>query len=1101
MPRSPNPSLREAAAAEITVSLPLFADCRATSRRRRVLLTDPAIDPLAHCRRLLESRLGRERAVTVLHPRAGREESAMRRPTRSPGGALTVHGLKELVGRLADRERQRTEAEVQADLRSLLLAAPFQLEEGDLEVVTLEAQVGDRRRIDVEAGTTVFEVKRDLRKGKVRDDAIVQLAGYVAERERRMGRRYVGVLTDGAEWRAYRLREGKLDEAATFSVKNPKAQLESLLVWLEGLLATTQKIPPLPSEIAARLGQGSSSHALDRASLRDLYALSKDLPAVKMKRELWARLLTTALGSQFEDSDELFVEHTLLVNSAEIIAHAVLGLEVQDLSPASLLSGEKFSQAGVHGVVEHDFFDWVIDTDEGGPFVRTLARRLARFDWAAVEHDVLKVLYESVISAETRKKLGEYYTPDWLAEAMVEEIVDRPLEQRVLDPACGSGTFLFHAVRRFLAAADEAGRSIRESIDGVSDHVLGIDLHPVAVTLARVTYILALGRERLADPSRGPIQVPVFLGDSMQWQQKKLTLFTAGFLVIQIEGEAANLFSLELRLPGVLLEDAARFDRLIEALTAKATDRDPGSRRPPIGTLFQRFGVAEDLQPSVQSTFDLLCRLHDEHRNHIWGYYIRNLARPVWLSQPDNRVDVLIGNPPWLAYRHMPSDLQEQFRSMSDARGLWHGAKVATHQDLSGLFVARTIELYLEIGGRLGFVLPNAALDRAQFGGFRTGVYPGPKDPVQIRFERPWDLRRLRPHFFPRGAAVISGQRVRQEGQRKLPAESEQWTGKIPRKLEQWADVRQVVEREIARTIRPDPSNPSPYKPRFRQGATLLPRVLFMVEEAPRGPLGLASGTVRVHSVRSASEKPPWKDLEPLEGVVESEFVYPAYLGEHVLPYRSLPPGRTVLPWVRGELLGDGDSRLERYPRLAAWWKKAEEQWLQYRSSDRLTLVGQVDYHGKLSAQHPIPSLRIVYNASGMHLCAATVNDSRAVIDKKLYWATAATRDEAAFLLAVLNTATVTTLIRPLMSYGKDERDVDKYIWMLPIPSFDPSNPLHARLVALAAELEEEVGQLELDESKYFVSLRRQLRKFLANHPKGQEIERLVAKLLTAADG
>jgi hypothetical protein len=59
----------------------------------------------------------------------------------------------------------------------------------------------------------------------------------------------------------------------------------------------------------------------------------------------------------------------------------------------------------------------------------------------------MKVLYESVIAPDTRHRLGEYYTPDWLAAAMVEKAVDDPLQQRVLDPACGSGTFLFQAVR------------------------------------------------------------------------------------------------------------------------------------------------------------------------------------------------------------------------------------------------------------------------------------------------------------------------------------------------------------------------------------------------------------------------------------------------------------------------------------------------------------------------------------------------------------------------------------------------------------------------------------------------------------------------------
>lgn len=58
--------------------------------------------------------------------------------------------------------------------------------------------------------------------------------------------------------------------------------------------------------------------------------------------------MTTALGTQSEDSDELFVEHTYLVNTAEIIAQALVGFDLQSIAPASLLSGGKFEEsAGV----------------------------------------------------------------------------------------------------------------------------------------------------------------------------------------------------------------------------------------------------------------------------------------------------------------------------------------------------------------------------------------------------------------------------------------------------------------------------------------------------------------------------------------------------------------------------------------------------------------------------------------------------------------------------------------------------------------------------------------------------------------------------------
>jgi RecB family endonuclease NucS len=113
--------------------------------------------------------------------------------------------LQQLLACLISRDTLRSEADVQADIRQLLLSAPLQLHEDDLRIVHMEAQLGDGRRIDVEVGSAVVDVKRDLRKGKVRANAVQQLAGYVQARGEQTGRRYVGILTGGAEWRCHHL--------------------------------------------------------------------------------------------------------------------------------------------------------------------------------------------------------------------------------------------------------------------------------------------------------------------------------------------------------------------------------------------------------------------------------------------------------------------------------------------------------------------------------------------------------------------------------------------------------------------------------------------------------------------------------------------------------------------------------------------------------------------------------------------------------------------------------------------------------------------------------------------------------------------------------
>ena len=1000
--------------------------------------------------------------------------------------------MLQLLRRLVSRDSPRTEAEVQADIRSLLLSAELQLDEDDLEIVLLESPLGDRRRIDVEIGSAVIEVKRDLRRGRVRSDAIDQLAGYVQARAEQTGRRYIGMLSDGAEWVCYDLQAGELVQVATITVGEGQVELDRLLVWLEGVLATARGISPTASEISARLGAGSSAHQLDRAAIAALYEANRNFPSVRMKRGLWSRLLTSTLGTQFDDSDDLFVEHTLLVNSAEIIAHSVLGIGVEDVSATGLLSGELFENSGIYGVVEQDFFDWVAEVPGGEPFIRSLARRLARFDWTSVEQDVLKVLYESVIGAETRKRLGEYYTPDWLAGLVVDEVITEPLATRVLDPACGSGTFLFQAIRKYVLAAQAAGIGVADLLRGVTRSVIGMDLHPVAVTLARVTYILAIGRELLTHAERGPLFIPVYLGDSVQWSGQSTNLWNAGNLVVPVE-DAAELFVSELRFPDRLLEDTTMFDDLVEGMADMAARRQPGDRIPSLGPLFQRLGVPASTHDIVASTFRTMCSLQDEGRNHIWSYYVRNLARPLWLSRPGNQVDAIVGNPPWLAYRHMPADMQDTFRAMSDERGLWHGAENATHQDLSALFVVRAVELYLRPGGRLGMVMPNAVVDRDHYAGFRRGDYVARSSNTHIAYSESWDMRRIRPHFFPRGSSVIFGNRSQTSA--PMPLQAQIYSGRVPRGAASLQEVEPHLQR-AAGVLTLSTLTSSPYRTRFRQGAIFSPRLCFLVDRQQVGPLGVVAGSARIISSRGANEKLPWKQLPSVEGVIEERFLRPLYSGETLLPYRTRPPLLAVVPEVSRELLRTEDA-IEFYPGLADWWRKCEALWMAHRTSERLTLIQQLDYMGKLASQFPTAPFRVIYNTAGMHVAAAKVADPRGIIDSNLYWCAVRSEDEANYLCAVLNSPVATEFVRPLMSYGKDERHVHKHIWKLPIPEYDGQVGTLRRLSELGALAENLAGRADLNLDLHFAASRRRIRNALALNDEAREIDDLVYELLS----
>ncbi|NYF59354.1 class I SAM-dependent methyltransferase [Micromonospora purpureochromogenes] len=996
--------------------------------------------------------------------------SSSRPQVRAPDGFPP--SLQPLLARIADRRAARTEATLQADIRQLLLAGDFGLFDSHLDV-DLEAPVGGGRRIDIEVGYTIIEVKRRLQTGRPLLEAERQLGGYVRSRSLESGQRYVGILTDGGTWRAYQLTGDALTLIDTHTMAAIRPDGLALFYWLEGVLATSQRVRPAPAEVARRLGAQSTSHKLDRAALAALYAEHQHLPTVQLKRKLWAELLDSALGTQFVDDPDLFVEHTLLMNSAYIIAHLVVGIDALELQPHDLITGQRFDKARILGVVEHDFFGWTTEVPGGREFIQGLTRRLARFDWLRADHDILKVLYESMIGPETRKRMGEYYTPDWLAEHLVDTVVTDPLRQRVLDPACGSGTFLFHAVRRYLAAAETADVPLDAALTQLTHHVVGVDLHPVAVALARVTYLLAIGHQRLTD-QRGPITIPVYLGDSMQWRQRR-DLFTEEHVRISA-GYSTSEVEEWLRFPKRLLDEPSRFDQIVAGLASLAAKpRDPDNP-PSLAAFFHHMRIGSEDQPMIRGTFEVMCRLHDEGRDHIWSYYLRNLARPVWLAMDDNRMHVLISNPPWLSYRHMPRDMQTRLRELSRDRGLWRGREFATNQDLSALFVTRAVQQYLRDDGSFAFVLPNSVLDREYFEGFGRGWYEDTVEPTAVAFTGSLDLRRLRPHPFPRGACVVFGDRATLSTYRRLPSVTERWTGRLPTDAKSWQQVEPLITREAADVVAGGSAlTESPYKPRFAQGATIVPRVLFFVETDTGGRLGLGAGRHAVRSARSNLEKAPWKELPALEGVVESEFIRPVLLGESLLPYRILPAKQAVLPLDGSTLMTGPGSRLDYHFGLAEWWRKAEATWEAYRSSARLTLAERLDFHRGLSAQFPAPPLRLVYSASGAPI---------------------ATLEEGLFLSAILNSSVLTELVRPMMSYGKDERDIDKHAWNLPIPQFDDANALHHRLAELGRQQSETVAEMHLTENTNFVALRRHVRAGLARHPATPEIEAVVMEVL-----
>ena len=617
-----------------------------------------------------------------------------------------------------------------------------------------------------------------------------QLDGYLDESQNAGGSIRIGVLTDGKHWLLRKPGTDKDHVATTaphaFTLKNAAGWL-NLHDWLRDQALDVPDTRRLNREsIERNFGPENLDYEREIDVIRRLYRAAASRETVAVKRRLWHNLLLAALGeiaSSPAQLDELFVRHTYLSMTIGMVVQASFGLDIARLAeeePADLLHGQQFhNTTGLHGIVESDFFAWPTEVEGGLPLIQTLARRISQFDWGNAPADSAAILYETVIPTDERRQLGEYYTPAWLARVMVRELVTEPLTQRVLDPACGSGTFVVEAVAHFLDAAERDGLAAGATLEKLLDAVTGVDVHPVAVHLARAAWVLAARPAIQAATAAGydkAIAVPVYLGDALQLRYYG-GLFAQRDVPVHVDDERNTV----LRFPRRIVEEADKFDPLMSEI-ARVIER---GGKPTWALDDHEINDAEE-RDTLEGTIAEMQRLHAEGSDHIWAYYSRNLVRPVALEQ--RKVDVVIGNPPWLNYNKTASTLRTALKDQSkDDYDIWAGGRYASNQDVAGLFFTRSTHLYLRVGGVIGMVLPHSALQSGQYAKWRSGAWHAERSNIALTvdfgYKPAWDLEKLEPNtFFPVAAAVVFAQRTGGESRVgevvPLTGQVERWLGK-----------------------------------------------------------------------------------------------------------------------------------------------------------------------------------------------------------------------------------------------------------------------------------------------------------------------------------
>jgi hypothetical protein len=972
-----------------------------------------------------------------------------------------------------DRYRQHISAakqdkRLEAQRRSLFfgfLQEAFGISLGD---VTLEQPVRldrDQRQgfIDALFGDLVFEFKRNLQAEPTapRD----QLAGYL--RERGKDRPHIGVLTDGILFEFHTLEGDGLRLLDQFDLE--KEDAEAVFLRLDAYLFSQTQVPPTSEDIVRRFGGDSPTFQAAFRELKAALESIKHLPTLAVWRDQWGKLLSKAYGSEVGD-DDLYLRHTYLSQFAKLLAYAALrGLPKDDDTVGSIIAGDAFHGEGVENIGEHDFFSWVLIPEIKGralPLFRRLAGSLVVYDLKRIDQDLLKQLYQNLVDPAARHDLGEYYTPDWLAELTLEEI-DYRAPQSLLDPACGSGSFLFAAIKRLAGQMSSA-----ELVRFAPDNIMGMDVHPLAVTIARINYLLALSEHLRQSKQSGLLSIPVYMADALatpELEQK----YKETLIVPVDEKRKENFF-----IPVAAAAAPEALTRVIDQMDQFARRAgDPlklESYKVPFSKLVERefsqrmdVGVVGDLSPTYwRGNLSLLTKLIHEQRNGIWAYILKNQSRPLVLAE--RKFDVIVGNPPWLSYRFIKSKTyQKEVKALYQHYKLIESASVKqfSNMDLSSLFFAHARVRYLKPGGTLAFVMPRSVITGAK-----------QHRPFQAQgFSRVLDLLRVHPLFnVPTCVLIRQGEAV-PEGM--VPGTA--YSGTLRAHELSLEDARPHLMRTETQIQFVDSDVRSPYYyERFRKGADLIPRNLVFIK--PEGNPNSPAVITDPEADREA--KQPWKGVV-LRGAVEDDYIYATLLSKHLVPfgYEKLHlvalPARLNAEGQLKMLTGEGEFLERGHFRSWDWFQGAEKQWNRLKKdSTKQTLAEWANYQNKLTSQQIGKGIRIVYNASGTHLSAAIVDTEQNltvydrpvkgfVVDHKLYcYDTVSSPEEAHYLTALLNAPVLDTAIKAYQTRGiyKGERDIHRTPFeACTIPPFNATNPDYLELARLSQEAHGVVAALK----------------------------------------
>jgi len=940
---------------------------------------------------------------------------------------------------------------------------------------------------DTQYRNVIIEFERDLK--KTEEHAKEQLTEYLSGNWL-TGNDYEFVLiaTDCINWKIYypdyeklidvdiiTTNDVELEEKDSFTLTEKNG--ENFFYFIDHYLFRTQAQRPTYQSIKKDFGDSSTTFLFSIRELASYYNRIKNDSEINLVYEQWKLFLSIAYGS-FKGEAEVFLIHTYLSIFSKILAYAVITRQqfITDEEMKEILTGEIFNKLNVNNFIESDFFHWIAKEEHFNSLKRVFRRistQLSDYDFSKVDEDVLKGIYQELIDIETRHALGEYYTPDWLAERIVNEL---PLKKdsTILDPACGSGSFLRAVISKL--KNDFPDISLQE----ILSQVIGIDIHPLSVQIAKTTILLAVA-DRLKKV-RKPINLQVYLANTLLIPDDSLDLFSDYFDV--------HINKKKYKVTNQLIKEPSFFDQAIgfcEELAKLDVNSSPVTESQFEYTLKSRFNsqqISERVNHSLYIIYQALKQAIDAKQNSIWGFILQNSYKPIFLRE---QFDFVVGNPPWLPYRAMNNEnYQNQLLELANKYKLVPKYESITHLELAAIFLSHCAHNFLKQDGTIAFVLPRGFISADHHANTRNGSAQG------FRIQQVWDLKDVEPLFRITSCVIIAKKHF-VDYQKEIPTyqpgdiKGYVLSGSLPShhlnrsEAENFIDTKetdwfyvQLGKRTAFSTEQSEYSTKENYYiNKFKQGATLVPRNLYFVELLQEEPEDFSNRVLVVQTDREIKKeaKKPWASIS-LKMKVNSQFLFRTALSKNILPFSLINPTLVHLPIEINEdhypvLLHWQTIRNKGFLESSKWFKEVDEYWekLKTEKSKKMTYLNRLNYQRGVTEQNLYKRYLLLYTSSAKNANATIVDRNKIdlpfIIESATYWYASNSKDEVYFLSAFINSNYANAAIKDFQSSGLfGERHVHKKILEVSLPQFDKGNKTHQQLAELGKTCEKKTAEL-----------------------------------------